>query len=105
MLVLASVENIDRYNSKSVTGIFNDEPVSRKDIEDQCNWCNDNEKITGVVFPDVIAEDNKIAFRVQLSFTDQDGVQKAAENMMIYHLDEEGKIYKIWKKSSEKLSD
>lgn len=103
--ILASLENIDRYYSKKVTGIFDDEAVSRKDIEDQCAWCKENEKITKVNFPEVIAEGNKIAFRVQLIFTDPLGQEKKAENMMIYHLDSDGRINKIWKKSSEKFSE
>lgn len=34
--VLASVENMDRYYTKTVTGIFDGNPVSRKDIGEQC---------------------------------------------------------------------
>ena len=99
--ILSSVENMDRYYSKAVTGIFNGKSVTRKDIEAQCKWGKDNEKISHIEFPEVISENNKIAFRVQFHFTDETGKQKSAENMMIYHLDNEGKIHEIWKNSIE----
>jgi hypothetical protein len=102
--VLASPKNMDRYYSKTVTGVFNGKQISRKDIEEQVVWCKDNEKNLRVKFPDVIAEGNEIAFRVQLTFNDQTGQIKIAENMMIYHLDEDGRIDKIWKKSNEDLT-
>lgn len=101
--VISSVENMARYYATSVTGEFNGEAFTRKDLEAHCIWCKDNEKITSFEFADVIAEGNKIAFRIKFKFINSDKIENNAENMVIFHLDDMGKIKKVWTKSSEKF--
>ncbi|WP_028387658.1 hypothetical protein [Legionella fairfieldensis] len=102
--VLSSVENMGRYYAASVTGEFNGEVLSRAELEKHCAWGKDNEKITQFAFVDVVAADNKIAFRIQFQFTNKANSIKKAENIGIMHLDPEGKIDLITVKSSEQFS-
>lgn len=102
--VLSSVKNIDRYYSPSAAGFFNGEKLTLENLKEHCAWCKENERITSYEFADVIAEGNKIAFRIQYHFTDHEGAKKSGENMVIFHLDAKGKIQSIWVKSSEHFS-
>ncbi len=102
--VLSSVENMERYYAASLKGEFNGEIFSRLELEKHCAWAKNNEKITHFEFIDVVAEENKIAFRIQFQFTDNANNNKHAENIGIMQLDQQGKIHQICVKSSEQFS-
>lgn len=101
--VQADVTHMDDYYATTVEGEFNRKPFTRADLEEHCAWCKQNEKITSFEIVDVISECNKIAFRVQYQFIDQYEKHQEAENMGIFHLNDQGKITKIWVKSSEQF--
>jgi hypothetical protein len=101
--VLADVSHMEDYYAAAVQGEFNRNPFTRENLEEHCAWCKKNEKITEFEIADVVAEGNKIAFRVRYRFIDQHGKPQEAENMGIFHLDKQGKIAKIWVKSSEQF--
>ena len=99
--VLASITNLDRYYAPTVSVNANGKVLSRKDLEAHCAWCKENEKINSFEIADVLAEGKKIAFRLRYIFTDQNQQIKEGENMVIFHLDDNGKIHAVWVKSSE----
>lgn len=103
--VQANIAHMDDYYADDVQGEFNQTSFTRANLEEHCAWCKKNEKITEFTISDVIAEDNKIAFRVHYYFVDQHGKTKEAENMGIFHLNSQGKIAKIWVKSSEQFGE
>ncbi len=98
--VQTNVAHMDDYYADDVQGEFNQSPFTRVNLEEHCAWCKKNEKIREFTISDVIAEGNKIAFRVQYHFIDQHGKTQEAENMGIFHLNNQGKIEKIWVKSN-----
>ena len=101
--VQSSIAHMDDYYAATVDGEFNRKPFARENLEEHCAWCKKNEKITHFEFRDVIAEANKIAFRVYYQFIDQHEKKQEGENMGIFHLNDQGKIAKIWVKSSEQF--
>lgn len=101
--VESDVSHMDDYYAKKVNGEFNRKPFTRENLEEHCHWCKTNEKIIKFEIKDVIVSETKIAFRIQYEFLDQHGTQHEAENMGIFHLNEEGKIANIWVKSSEEF--
>ena len=101
--VQGSVAHMNDYYAKTVVGEFNRKSFERKDLEEHCAWSKKNEKVTKYEFRDIISEENKIAFRLYYEFRDQHGKQKDGENTVIFHLNEEGKIAKVWVKSSEQF--
>lgn len=101
--VQSDTSQMDDYYAKFVEGEFNCSSFTRDNLEEHCRWCKTHEKITHFEVKDLIAAEGKIAFRMYYQFIDQDGNRKDAENMGIFHLNAEGKIEKIWVKSSEQF--
>lgn len=99
--VLGSTTNMNHYYAQTVNVNANGETLSRKDLEAHCVWCRNNEKVNHFEIADVIAEGSKIAFRLRYSSTNQNQQMKEGENLVLFHLDEQGKIQAVWVKSSE----
>ncbi|MBA3536277.1 MAG: hypothetical protein H0T84_06685 [Tatlockia sp.] len=100
---MSFVDNLLKYYSKDVVVSANGKIYNRDQLIEHCEWGIENEVIDFVNFADIVAENNKIAFRVIYKYSNKTESNLTGENIGIMELNSDKKIIEINVKSSEQF--
>jgi hypothetical protein len=97
-------EKVANFYHKNMTCYVGKQRITFSDIKNRAIFAHKHfSKVTTKIL-DVIAEDNKIAFRVNQIITPKDGIKNLVyNNIIIYHL-RNGKIAKMWFLTDQELN-